>query len=50
MNNEKGLFMTTTNAGIEYTLPQVYLLEARNTFLDNNPEILMQKTKLENIV
>ena len=42
--------MTTTNAGVEYTLPQDYLLEARNTFLDNNPEILIHKTTLENIV
>jgi hypothetical protein len=29
---------------------ELLAIKARNTFLDNNPEILIQKTKLENIV
>ena len=32
------------------TPTKLLVIEARNTFLDNSPEILIQKTKLENIV
>lgn len=32
------------------TTTKLLAIEARNIFLDNNPETLIQKTKLENIV